>query len=645
MRTLTFNRILGVGAMGTVYHAELRLPRGVTRPCAVKVMKTTNPDQEHFRARMRDEARLLGMLQDAQILGASELVRVDGHDCVVMEYVEGVDLGDLIRAHHVPPKALAQLGAQLASTMHRAHSAVHPTTGEPLRVIHRDVKPANVMVTVRGVVRLLDFGVARAAFASRESQTQGLVLGTLNYFPPEILAGAEPTPAVDLYGLGLTLWECASGRDWGTPQVHRHRFERRVEQRMAEMGPDYEAVAAVLKKLLSWRPEDRPTGHQVERMLLAAAEGSSGPSLRSWAREAVPPVLSQRQAETHWADLTSGNQPGRELIGRTLPIEGGTPRGLEQIDEQLLRQATRSVTETFNDLAPPSAVVRSQDRGNRPDAAMDLVTERVIDPTRPVPPPQVPVPEPPPAPLPLLPPSPPPGAAAGAATAAAGTAGTDPVIRPVKVRARTTGSHPRTLSPAPSVVRDPAVAAGPPVNQGTPNTARDRVNGTPSAPSTTHDETAARIARVRPASARTSGTARGPSQDTPGAASPGSAGPLPVGSRPSTERVIEARASGSTQGSPGRSPRSPVPSAQGTRTPAPAPPRDIGRLARDTGRMARDTGRYPARREPPPVSLDPNTWPPFVRTALLLVGAAVFGGVVGVSMLTVAVGLAWLLFG
>src|SRR6186713_2623586 len=142
MRTLTFNRVVGSGAMGTVYHAELRVPRGFSRTCAVKVMKSQGPDHDHFRGRMRDEARLLGMLQDEQVLGVSELVTVEGRDAVIMEFVEGLDLSEVIRAGKMPPKALAELGAEVAGTLHRAHSAKHPQTGAPLRVIHRDIKPA-----------------------------------------------------------------------------------------------------------------------------------------------------------------------------------------------------------------------------------------------------------------------------------------------------------------------------------------------------------------------------------------------------------------------------------------------------------------------------------------------------------------------
>jgi serine/threonine protein kinase len=310
MRTLTFQHIIGSGSMGTVYYAELRAPGGFRRPCAVKVIRVQGPDREHFVSRMRDEARLLGMLQDEQILGVTELVTVDGHDAVVMEYVEGVDLQRLLKAHRVPPRALAELGAEIAGTLQRAHRAVHPSTKQPLNVIHRDIKPANIMVTVRGGVRLLDFGVARAAFASRESHTQGLVLGTLNYFPPEILAGEEPTTAVDIYGLGVSLWECASGEEWGPPRVQQARFEKRVDQRIAELGPDYGPLAPVLRQVLQWDPLLRPEGGVVERSLLHAADSSAGLGLRTWARDVVPQLLAQREKE----------RPKDELVGRTIEI-------------------------------------------------------------------------------------------------------------------------------------------------------------------------------------------------------------------------------------------------------------------------------------------------------------------------------------
>ena len=318
MRTLTFQRVIGSGAMGTVYLAELRAPGGFRRTCAVKVMTSTNPDHDHFLMRMRDEARLLGMLQDEQVLGVSELVMVDGRDAVVMEYVEGADLGDITEQGPVPPRALAELGAEIAGTLHRAHVACHPTTHEPLNVVHRDIKPANIMVTSRGGVRLLDFGVARAAFASRESQTRGLVLGTLNYFPPEVLAGADPTQAADIYGLGLTLWEAATGRRWGAPKVQQAQFERRVDQRLEDIAEEHRAILPVLRQALQWDPLLRPDGGVLERSLLHAADEAKGQGLRTWARQALPGLLQARDKKVPPAD---------DLVGRTINIDAQPGEG------------------------------------------------------------------------------------------------------------------------------------------------------------------------------------------------------------------------------------------------------------------------------------------------------------------------------
>lgn len=337
MRTLTFNRLIGSGAMGSVYHAELRVPRGFVRSCAVKLMKAQGPDREHFMKRIRDEARLLGMLQDEQVLGVSELVQVDGFDAVVMEYVDGVDLSELITKHRVPPRALAELGAEIAGTLHRAHMARHPKTGEPLHVIHRDIKPANIMITTRGGIRLLDFGVARAAFPNRESHTQGLVLGTLNYFPPEILAGEEPSRAVDIYGLGISLWECAAGRDWGAPRVQQGRFEKRVDQRLGALSSEYREIVPVLRQILQWDPDLRPSGGVVERAFLHASENCAGKSLRGWALDTVPAFLSKRE--------TSGlDDP---MVGKTFPI----------------RTAGFSLEEGDSDEAGPSTSVKASGSG------------------------------------------------------------------------------------------------------------------------------------------------------------------------------------------------------------------------------------------------------------------------------------------
>lgn len=108
MRTLQFLRTLGAGAFGTVYLADFSSGQGFRRQVAVKVIQRNQPDNEMFLARIRDEARLLGLLQDDAILKVLDMVQLDGMDAVIMEYVEGLDLDSLVREGRAPPpRALA----------------------------------------------------------------------------------------------------------------------------------------------------------------------------------------------------------------------------------------------------------------------------------------------------------------------------------------------------------------------------------------------------------------------------------------------------------------------------------------------------------------------------------------------------------
>ncbi len=292
MRKLAFIRPLGSGAVGTVYLADMVSGRGFRRQVAVKVLMGGQPGAEQFLTRMRDEARLLGLLNDERILEVSELVRVANRDAVIMEFVEGVDLGSIVEdGEIVPARALAEIGAMAAGALHKAHIATHPTSGEPLNVIHRDVKPANLMVTVRGSVKLLDFGVARAHFEARESFTGQLVLGTLNYMAPEYIVTGEVTRAADIYGLGIALFEAASGQTFGQPRIRRERFEEAVSDALASIQGSHAELVPLLEDMLRWEPTERPDGAVLERKLMAAADELRGSSLRSWAASVIPPRL------------------------------------------------------------------------------------------------------------------------------------------------------------------------------------------------------------------------------------------------------------------------------------------------------------------------------------------------------------------
>ncbi|MCB9793253.1 MAG: serine/threonine protein kinase [Alphaproteobacteria bacterium] len=314
MRKIRLTDTLGSGSFGTVYRGELQGTQGVRRTVAVKVLAKSHVGREMFLSRIRDEARLLGLLEDDFILKVLELLRVEGRDAVMMEYVEGVDMATLVENGLLcPPRALATVGATLAGALHKAHTAVHPVTGQPLGVVHRDVKPANVMLTARGGVKLLDFGVAKAAFESRESHTGQLVLGTLNYMAPEYLVTGSLSTAVDIYGLGLLMVEAATGQAMGQPKLIEAKFERKRESFLAALPEDYAPLVAPLRRMLDWDPAARPSGAEVEQMLLDISDEMRGTGLRRWCADAVPQAMAARPPV----------KDGEGLRGQTVIIESG----------------------------------------------------------------------------------------------------------------------------------------------------------------------------------------------------------------------------------------------------------------------------------------------------------------------------------
>ncbi len=325
MRTLHFQRVVGSGAFGAVYLCDLVADKGFRRQVAVKVLQRDHPNAQMFMARVRDEARLLGLLQDDHILKVLEIVSVDGRDAVVMEFVEGLDLSALIEAGHRPPaRALAELGAAMAGALHRAHTAVHPATGAPLNVIHRDVKPANVMVTARGGVKLLDFGVARARFEARESFTGQFVLGTLNYMAPEYIVTGDVSTAADVYGLGLVLWEATIGEIFGQPRLKREQHLPRQEAQLQRIVGEYAPLVPLLRRMVSWDPAERPTAATVDQELVALADGFRGSGLRAWCGTVVPELLAKRAVGADDAGLI-GRHIALADTGEGLPQDAASP--------------------------------------------------------------------------------------------------------------------------------------------------------------------------------------------------------------------------------------------------------------------------------------------------------------------------------
>jgi eukaryotic-like serine/threonine-protein kinase len=193
-------RLLGRGAMGEVWLADDQL---LHRPVAVKQMRAAGDGQDRTNLdRIVREARLAARLSHPNAVGVFDLVIENGMPSVVMEYVAGQTLADHIQKRgRLDIESARSIIGQVAAALAAAHA---------VGIVHRDVKPSNILITDEGVAKLADFGVARQAGDAALTQT-GLVIGTPAYLAPEVAQGAPPSPASDVWSLGATLFAAVEG--------------------------------------------------------------------------------------------------------------------------------------------------------------------------------------------------------------------------------------------------------------------------------------------------------------------------------------------------------------------------------------------------------------------------------------------------
>jgi hypothetical protein len=208
-------RRLAIGGMGEIFLARQRGPAGFDRLVAVKRLLPELAERPELVEMFIDEARIAAHLAHPGIVHIHELGRDAGEYFLVMEYVPGQNLarlGDRAEREGVAlPRPLAvHLVAEVARALDFAHEA-RDSQGAPLGVVHRDVSPHNVLVSIHGDVKLMDFGIAKARNKSHRTET-GVVRGKLSYMSPEQLAGAAVDRRTDVFAAGVMLWELTLGR-------------------------------------------------------------------------------------------------------------------------------------------------------------------------------------------------------------------------------------------------------------------------------------------------------------------------------------------------------------------------------------------------------------------------------------------------
>ncbi len=201
---------LATGGMAEVFLARQQGERGFERLVCLKRILPGFAAEPDFVRMFVDEARIVADLRHPNVVSVFDAGQDEGSWYMVMEYLEGHDLASVVRQAHargveVPVAIALQIIADAARGLHAAH-VKHDLSGQPMRIVHRDVSPQNLFVTRHGLTKVLDFGVARAA--NRSSKTEvGVVKGKLGYVSPEQLESFELDGRSDLYSLGVVLWE------------------------------------------------------------------------------------------------------------------------------------------------------------------------------------------------------------------------------------------------------------------------------------------------------------------------------------------------------------------------------------------------------------------------------------------------------
>lgn len=303
--------VAGRGGMATVWRAQLDGARGFCRPVAVKQMHPHLAEQPAYVDMFVEEARVGADLKSPNIASIYDFVEQDGNFYLVMEWVEGVDLGAYI--HYVnasgsktPWELAVAVGIGVTRALIAAHERVLED-GEAAPVVHRDISPHNVLLTGGGMVKLIDFGLSLATDRRSELTEPGVVKGKMSYLSPEIVAGGRPSAFSDQFACGSVLWETLVGQklfDGATDfDIYTKLREGQVRP-LRPLRPDVpKSLVSVVQRALS--PHERarfPSVREMARHLSAVLKAAG-------ARRDLHALMGSAVAETR-ANLDMGSRVG-----------------------------------------------------------------------------------------------------------------------------------------------------------------------------------------------------------------------------------------------------------------------------------------------------------------------------------------------
>jgi eukaryotic-like serine/threonine-protein kinase len=293
------------GGMGQVWAARLKGARGFQKLVAIKTLLPELGNDSRIEQMLLEEARIASLIQHPNVVQTTELGEHHGYLYLVMEWLDGESLAFVLKRAEergeIPLPVAVNLVAQACRGLHAAHELTNDL-GAHLGVVHRDVSPHNVLVTHSGVVKLVDFGIAKAMNQDSSFTENGEVKGKYAYMAPEQVLGEEVDRRADVFSIGITLYLMTTGR---------HPFKTGDKANMIRVltsdapavrpsvhVPGYPpALEAVLMKALEKMPEQRYESAQAMRLALeSAVPGAFVPRFEAQVRDYLAKVMGDRAA-------------------------------------------------------------------------------------------------------------------------------------------------------------------------------------------------------------------------------------------------------------------------------------------------------------------------------------------------------------
>jgi len=279
-------KLIGRGGMGAVYKAE---NVNLGQPVALKVMSTKLVTDESYVQRFMREARVAAQLAHPNVVRAYDVGEDQGYYFIIMEFIDGPSVRQVIRQRgRIAPQEALGWALQVAKGLDAAHR---------LNMIHRDIKPHNLLLTKDGVVKISDFGLAKSLSSGTQITQSGMVMGTPEYMSPEQCNGEKVDIRADIYSLGATLFEMLIGK----PPYDGDSLVAVMTKQLREPVPDLRkypdippALAPLIEKMMAKKADDR---YQTPAETIQAIEGVLA-KLQGEKKETAPPAAAKPKTRT-----------------------------------------------------------------------------------------------------------------------------------------------------------------------------------------------------------------------------------------------------------------------------------------------------------------------------------------------------------